>query len=388
MPWIDHEDYPAPDFSVAAFRQYYADLQEAACLFGGREADAAPQTTSKKRRRDDVAAATRDRDEARRTIAAGRLYSIDTMVGAFQTPSALLQDLNRNHRGAHRTLWCDVDGPPTSGFEAREFVVKGREAASHMKKLLAHAEQLRNAPSLMTRLARAQKNDEETTKDLDCLVTGSKSQFTVGRRTFADADAFATQEARDAYVAQHRLAVAARERSTFEKHLYTSDAATSVKNLRKPLAAKEALRDDDDAAAAPAPAGSGTDTALPTLATTQIPAEYMDVAEDTWRAQSAAWKATAPEDRGPVPYNPQQRKALRRFYTAMKFTADAKRAGMSLEEVTDAFDAEDRAARAEDRDVVAAQINLVVGPGGTGKSAIVFDARSAASSSCASATSS
>ena len=370
MPWIDHEDYPAPDFSVPSFRQYYADLQESACLFGAREADPPPPRASSKRPRDvDDAATPRDRTEARRVIAAGRLYSIDTMVGAFQTPSALLQDLNKNHRGAHRTLWCDVDGPPTSGYEARECIVQGRNTASLMKKLLAHAEQLRKAPSLATRLERAQKFADETKLDLKCLVSGAASANAVGRLTFDGAKTFATVEAR-AYAKHHSIAIAANERTTFTKHTYRGDAQTIMKELKTPLAPKAAVR---DVAPPPAPAGSDKSSELPTLATTRLPPEYEDITEEDWRRQSAAWHAAPEATRGIMPYNPEQRKALRSVFTAMKFTADATAGGLSLPEVTAAFEAETRAAADEDRRPVASRINLVVGPGGTGKSAIVFD---------------
>ena len=142
---------------------------------------------------------------------------------------------------------------------------------------LAHAEQLRKAPSLATRLERTQNFANETKLDLKCLMTGAASARAFGRLTFDGAGTFATVEARDAYSKHHDVAIAANERTNFATHTYTGDAQTIMKELKTPLAPKSTVC---DVAPPPALAGSSKSSVLPTLATTRLPPGYDDITED------------------------------------------------------------------------------------------------------------
>ena len=128
------------NLTYAGWQEWVAELEEEACLYGEREETLAANASAAVRQRFAVA-------RGRRMIAAGRLADLENIIGGFTTKRDVALLLGK-HRERARTLWTDRNRPvaPAGCDEAQL-----KEAAKALNKLREAAERLRSTKDAATR---------------------------------------------------------------------------------------------------------------------------------------------------------------------------------------------------------------------------------------------
>ena len=269
------------------------------------------------------------------------------LLGAFRVNKDVAVILGK-HRERARTLWSDKHPRPPGGADGEASAAE-REAAEQLKQLHAKADRLRSKKDILTRLNEAQAAQRWAAQLRSQLPSaeGQGGTATAGPRLRA-------QWRGAAEPSQRTVDGARREVQRVDKQ------------LRAPLPAREAAprdgaraarsRGEAEARSRARAAAAAVGALMPAAGTfdEMSDAEYDGVAR-SWRALRDAGA-----DVGPPPLNPEQRDGGRDFLQHAQLRAELLGRGASASEIATAVEA-----------AGIAPITAVLGPGGTGKSAMV-----------------
>ena len=296
-----------------------------------------------------------DERRERHDVAAGRLHVQDNLVNGFRADRTA-QLMNAKHRFRSATFWNDDNpkpsGPPgaTDGDDADT-----KEARKAMEQLRRRAEAMAKGGNLTARLAAA----GQATGWAARLTTQVEKVAAEAASAVGDAETTARWEQQlrrhwgEAAEPAHRSAVGTRGGSKRAAEL----AAQNRTNL--PPAEPQASGD-----AVPLDGAGGGD------AISEGPAAFAPISQEAYLALHEEWKAAceaaraAAQPRPDPPLNVEQRDAARDFFRAVQLRATRQRQGHSAATI-------DAELMREGLDPA----ELLVGPGGTGKSAIVHELR-------------
>ncbi|KAJ8599440.1 hypothetical protein CTAYLR_007447 [Chrysophaeum taylorii] len=364
-PWIYHEDYAAPDLTLDAFDDYYAHLQDTACLFEDREPDESPSAPSEENER-------RRRLATRRAVAAGRIHAINTLRDGGADSTGTSPRLPRAHRGRQRTLWADHPGAaPTANFASNTDV--NHDGAATINKAQAHREKMANAPGMATRLQRAVDLDAFFAT-LAATIPRAPLSLAATQRAALAGDCTASDRAARATAAWPLAALAA-SRRTFAKHTYAKNPEEAARAMCAPIPPKPRIRPGDATTALRGVGGGATprlgddvaSTAATIIANIATPAQFAEIDDARWHELSRAWREDAANStRCSAPLNPEQRIVGRYWYTCLRVSETGLRDKYTLREAATIVKHNDLSL-----------VTLLMGAGGTGKSAVIESSRRA-----------
>ncbi|KAJ8613496.1 hypothetical protein CTAYLR_002168 [Chrysophaeum taylorii] len=213
-PWIYHEDYASPDLTLDAVDNYYAHLQDTACLFEDRARRIASRTQRRKRTSPTPCHAPRRRRRAH----------------------PCHQHSARRRRRLDRNIVTPPPSPsaPTANFTSNTHV--NHDGAATINKSQAHREKIANAPGIATRLQRAVDLDAFFAT-LATTIHRAPLSLAATQRAALAGDCTANDRAARATAAWPLAALAA-SRRTFAKHTYTKnpeEAARTITRFNAPL---------------------------------------------------------------------------------------------------------------------------------------------------------
>ena len=375
-PWIITENpSDKPDLSYESFVRYYHGLEVAACLYGPRGAMNDGETNESVRKRlavtlqdeedankdenDDDAAydhenthETLDRlvfeahaSKVLRTVAFGRLYAINTFITALDVPKETASLLGVHRRRAH-SLWEDTSKP----MPMREDINPPRSHVQReMQKHLDHIAKMMKAPSLTTRLNAAQKAAKLQKEINDVLP--DPNQPALAHLRFR-------RSAQTIECLRHSYRAAC-ERKT--QHNYKNTPDEVDKNLRADLPPKNRVRPSEDATVTSPQGGDAHETTMLCITGIQIPECYrpFDDGDVGWMAAFTEWTA-GPKTSDP-PLNPEQRSIAASIYRSMAYRTIALARKDTPAQIAEVLK----------RSADCAQLNLLIGMAGAGKSQVI-----------------
>ena len=319
-PW---SQWSPPGQTHRDWKLYVDQLEETACLYGPREDD--------------------EDEDARneRLIAAARLFDIENVKVGFDSPKAASIVLMKQ-RQRYRSFWTDATRPPLGQSEVNGVQ---RDAAQEIQKLREKAERLRGKKDIATRLNEA--NAAKAAADL------LRKQLPSHREANSTAAGSRLRE----------LWKAASEPECRTAHGVARDVREINKANAKPRVASNVTPLCDAApSASPLPPPwpyTGSVNVLPPSS------PFADISAQDYDHAFAAWKAS--EDAGhPVasPLNPEQRNGGRDFLLMARLRASMLQQKASAESIAHTVMSQGLT-----------PVTLVVGAGGTGKSAMVHELR-------------
>ena len=324
IPWsvAEAQKNGSLDLSYERWHQYIEGCKDDACLYSAREPNVGAAST-------DEDCQLIDHLRRERMIACGRLQDIEHLTTGFKTNKEMVLMLSK-HRERARTLWNDCNRP---GGETRGPDEAMREAAKKIDRLREKAHQLMSGKTVTTRQNEA-------------------SWATEWGKSLAEALPSKLECSASAAEGQKLCAVwgtaAAPQKRSLAPHPHDIKAVCEA--LKKPLSERP-----PPAPRAPTP--SGTSEGAATVWRNDDP--FDEITDDEYDAAVRAHReAGAPMKEAPL--NPEQRRGGRDFLRVAEERARGLAREASLESI--------------DRDInkkSLAQVTLVVGAGGTGKSAMV-----------------
>ena len=332
-PW-GYKEGAVPPLTYERWQEYVSDLEYDACWYRAREADVTETTPPAEARR--LAVARRVR-----LIAAARLHDIENVTSGFSTKKNVVMLLSK-HRERARKLWRDGDRPAGGGGDANGAPADARAAAKALAKLREKAARLRDAK-------------DQSTLQADADAAKRWGESLVGALQSARAPSAPSAEQREreaaALAAQWGLAARPARRSLEAQAL--GDVTSINKALRAPLVPS------GEAEAQPAAAEAAADGARTGGQTAHDP--FAPLTDGEYDAAAAAHRA-AGLPVAEAPLNPEQRAAGRDFRDYAVYRRAALDRGETPAQI---------AAHARRDGVDGVDPMLMVGAGGTGKSAVV-----------------
>lgn len=338
VPW-HASDGEALELTYERWLDWEAQLEAEACLYTDRETDPRDPVLMT-----DAARAVCKLARHERLCAAGRLFDLENIREGFRVPKEVAVLLAK-HRERARALWNEKNRPAAApGGEADGDAKAG---AAALEKLREKAARLRSTKDLATRTADAKWASDWSEALCKRLP---------GRQTAATSDAERRQTA--AALGEVWGAASAPGRRTLSGGV--SAPRNVLEQLKAPLvlaadAGGAAAVDAGGAAAAP---GAGDGERAPFVN------PFAEMTEEEYEAAAAAHEAAGLPP-GDAPLNVQQRNAGRAFLRLAQLRKQGMARGETPKQIADA-------ARREGLPTV----TLVIGAGGTGKSALVHKLQS------------
>ena len=382
-PWILTDNVlDKPDLSYDGFVEYYHGLEVAACLYGPRGAMNDGETNDSVRER--LASKMRDEknDESDdddsydhvnthealdrlvfeahaskvlRTVAFGRLYAINTFVTALEVPKETASLLGVHRRRGH-SLWEDTRKP--LDMDIRDTISGKSRVLAELKKQHEHNEKMKHASPLSTRLnesqnaAIIQKEINEVLPDINQL---GLAHLQVGLNT-GTIEVEIVNTAHDSLWNSYRAACEGNA-----QHSYNMDPEDVDKSLRAPLPAKDTVRPIADDTVTSPQGGDALETTLLSITDIQVPECYrpFDGGDVGWMKAFTEW-TSGPKTIDP-PLNPEQRSIAASIYRSMAYRTIALARKDTPGQIADVLK----------RSADCAQLNLLIGMAGAGKSQVI-----------------
>ena len=351
MPWISHPDYPPPDMSVANWTDNYARLEDAACLYDGREPDDTTDEKDEPTKKKKIQTESVEQFETRcrgnnRAAAWGRLCKIHNLATGLDVPKDAAK-LSSSYRSRMRDLWEDSTKPACPEHDDDGGGVR-RSILRELKNYQKLAEQMKQAPARATRLQTAAMYQK-----LQCAMDAALPELPV-RLSAAGA---ASAEATDKDLSFFRSAI-----DGVGDRTYSEPAARVCAKLKKALPPLERVRGTTMETRNHSALKAGASLDLFKVDDVILPNEYMPITDAEWEEKMQIWESASPALRGDPPMNPDQRAAVAAPYRVIAYRSLALARGDTPAEIASAFE------RANLKTV-----NLIVGMGGTGKSRLIMD---------------
>ena len=339
VPW---SVWNKPDLTIDRWRQHVTELEHDACLHtakdpleqAGNDAEFFfdPEPSADKQPPKGFCEARR-----KRLIAASRLADIEHLTNGFKAPrtaSVLLM----KHRSRSRTFWNHAN-PRPEGADGEDMSAGQREAIKELQKLREKAERLRGSTPITTRLRKA--------ADVAAWADALRKELPAT----ADRTPSATSRLHELWRCASQPA-----RRTVHHRSRVRDPADVDSANRKPLA----VHDDNAASSSRTVLADGSRDVdmLPADDDPFAPIDDIEYghAKETYEASKRAGLPV-----GDAPLNPEQREGGREFLRVAQLRRASLRRGESMQRVAPAIERDG--------------ITLVVGAGGTGKSAMVHRLR-------------
>ena len=279
---------------------------------------------------------TYEADRQRRLLAASRLFTLENVIDGFTVRRSVANLLGK-HRARSRTLWKDLpDGAPTGAFSG---IDAEQRAASHaLDRLRAKAARLLGEQDIVARMNTASKMAAWTDALCADLPSGKPNVSAVP----SAGAGLQSQWGEAAHPTKRVVAV---------------DVNAVDRALRLPLPPREAFTDT-------VPTDSGENSGGSARQPTPLPPAFMPMTDAEYDAAAASYaRDIAAGAKGlKPPLTPEQRMAGGPFLQAVQIRSDGRRHGWSPVQIDAAI-----------RDANLAPVTLLVGPGGAGKSAVVYE---------------